>query len=151
MTLKPRKEQYSRLVKHRLYWELIRGRRTSIGNRWLNALWPTPDESRQTFLPRYAYLNYIGPGDEAGHHVHRKKQEFFCPMGDLLILLFDVKNKKTIKVRASNSKKKEYTMYYIPPNVPHAVLNVTKKWQALIVLANEGGMHSKTTPFKIPH
>jgi uncharacterized RmlC-like cupin family protein len=149
--MKKFKEQYTRLVKHKLYWELIRGRRTSIGNRWLNAIWPTPAEAKRTFFPHFAYLNYIGPGDEAGHHVHNHKQEFFCPIGDLVLLFFDEKSKKTIKLRISNRKKNEYTMYYIPPKVPHAVLNMTKKWQALVVLTNESDIYSKTAPFHIPH
>lgn len=126
--MKTSKEQYNRLVKHKLYWELIRGRRTSKGNRWLNSLWPTPAEMKKTFLPRFAYLNYIGPGDEAGHHLHSQKREFFCPMGDLILLIYDKKNSKTIKLRISNRKKKEYVIYYLPPNIPHAVLNVTKQW-----------------------
>ncbi|MFA4930481.1 MAG: cupin domain-containing protein [Patescibacteria group bacterium] len=147
---KQSKELYTKLIRRQLYWELVRGRRTSKGKRWLNPLWPTPAESRLTFFPRFAYLNYIGPGDEAGHHFHKRKKEFFCPIGDLIMLLFDKKTKKTLRIRIGNRKKKEYTMYYIPPNVPHAVLNDTKKWQALLVLTNESDIFSKTTPFTIP-
>jgi dTDP-4-dehydrorhamnose 3,5-epimerase-like enzyme len=145
--MKPSNEQYAKLVKHRLYWELIRGRRTSKGNRWLNALWPTPEEARKTFFPKFAYLNYIGPGDEAGHHFHKQKQEFFCPIGDLIVMLYDRPLKKTVKIKISNTNKKEYTMYYIPPGVPHAILNRTKDWQAIIVLTNESDIYSKTTQF----
>lgn len=148
--MNPIKEQFTKLKKHKLYWELIRGRRTSKGNRWLSALWPTPAEARQTFTPRFAYLNYIGPGDVAGHHYHAKKKEFFCPLGDFIVLLYDWKQKKTLRLRMSNRKKKEYSMYYIRPNIPHAVINTTKRWQALVVLTDSLDIYSKTTPFIIP-
>lgn len=142
-------EQFVKLRRHRLYWELIRGRRTSVGNRWLNAIWPTPEEARQTFTPRFAYLNHIGPGDTAGNHFHAKKREFFCPLGDLVLVLYDRSRKKAIRVRMSNRTKRQYTMYYIPPHVPHAVENKTKQFQPLVVLTNERDAYSSTTAFSI--
>ncbi|MFA6098527.1 MAG: cupin domain-containing protein [Patescibacteria group bacterium] len=142
-------ENYSRVIKHKLYWEIIKGRRTSKGNRWLSHCWPNISESKKAFRPNFAYLNHIGPGDTAGNHYHRDKKEFFCPMGELLLLLRDVKGKKTVKVKMSLGPKDFYKIYYIPPLVPHAIKNNTKKFQPLLVLTNKQDIYGKTYEFII--
>ncbi len=142
------KETVSRVIKHPLYWEIRKGRRTSKGNRWLSHLWPNASERKQLFVPRYAYLNHIGPGDVAGEHYHHDKQELFCPMGDLWLILSD-RNGKKQRVRMSLGTKEYYTIYYIPPGIAHAVQNRTKKFQPLVVLTNKEDLYGKTYHFPL--
>lgn len=130
-------EKDLKIIKHDLYWELIRGRRSGKGNRWLNFLWPTEEESRESFAPQFAYLNYIGPGDVAGNHYHTTKGEFFCPIGGFELYLADPKSGKHRKVAMSLGNKDFYTMYYVPAGVAHAVLNPGKDFAPLVVLSSE--------------
>lgn len=142
-------EYESRIIKHPLYWEIRKGRRTSVGNRWLSPLWPTPPERHMTFTPRYAYLNHIGPGDVAGQHFHHDKQELFCPMGDLWLILSNRRSSKKYRLKMSLGTKWYYTMYYIPPGVAHAVHNRTKKFQPLAVLTNTEDIYGQTHRYKL--
>ncbi|MBU0597385.1 WxcM-like domain-containing protein [Patescibacteria group bacterium] len=141
-------EEQSKIVKHKLIWEIIKYRRTNKGNRWLSHFWPNQNECKKFFTPTFAYLNYIGPSDQAGGHYHKNKKEYFCPLGDFKLLIGDVKNKKTEVIKMSLGTKKYYSFYYIPPMVPHAVKNCTDKFQALVVLTNKKDIYGKTYDFK---
>lgn len=143
------KAEDSRIIKHRLYWEIRKGRRSSLGNRWLSHIWPNPKEEKIMFRPRFGYLNHIGPGDTAGHHFHLKKEEIFCPMGDLELILEDPKTKKVKIVKMSLGTKNWYILYYIPVGIPHAVRNRTKKFQPLVVLTNKLDLYSNTFKHQI--
>lgn len=142
-------EYKSKIIKHRLYWEIIKGRRAHVGNRWLAHLWPKPNEVKKTFLPKYAYLNYIGPADAAGNHYHKNKKEFFCPMGRLDLILKDLKTGRIEKVKMSLGTRNKYVIYYIPPLVAHAVVNRTKTFQPLVVLTNKVDLYGNTIKEKV--
>ncbi len=148
--MRNRKEEYcSKILKHKLYWEIIKGRRTSVGNRWLSHLWPNTKESKLMFVPKFAYLNYIGPGDVAGNHYHKNKKEIFCPLGNLELILVGPKNGKKKIIKMNIGTKNYYKMYYIPPFIPHAVRNTTKRFQSLVVLTNKVDLYSNTIKFSI--
>ena len=142
--MKKNPEELSKVIRHSLYTEIVKGRRSSKGNRWLSFMWPNTKEEKTFFKPTSAYLNHIGPGDIAGNHFHESKREFFCPLGDLTLFLYDTKAKRTTTVRMSVGSKNKYSMYYIPPGVPHAVKNETKKFQSLVVLTNVKDYKGKT-------
>jgi len=137
-------EYYSKIIKHELFWEIVKGRRSSKGNRWLSHLWPNTKESKLMFAPKFAYLNYIGPRDVAGNHYHKNKKEIFCPLGNLELFLHDIKLNKTIRVKMSIGTKRQYTLYYIFPMVPHAVVNKTKSFMPLVVLTNKKDLYANT-------
>lgn len=130
-------EKYSNLEKHDLYFKIIKGRRSNRGNRWLSMLWPTDSEAKETFVPTYAYLNYIGPNDVAGNHFHKIKKEIFCPFGELELHLENPKTGKKQLLKISIGNKKFYEMIYIPPEIAHAVRNPTNQFVPLVVLANK--------------
>ncbi len=142
--MKKNPEEFSKVIRHSLYTEIVKGRRSSKGNRWLSYLWPNSREEKLFFKPTSAYLNHIGPGDIAGNHHHERKREFFCPLGDLVLYLYDTKKKRTTTVKMSLGSKNRYSMYYIPPGIPHAVKNETTKFQPLVVLTNSQDYKSKT-------
>lgn len=142
-------ESYSKIVKHKLYWKIIKGRRSSKGNRWLSHLWPNNKESKLMFVPKFAYLNYIGPGDVAGNHYHKNKKEIFCPLGNLLLVLRDLKNNKNVRIRMSNGTKQCHILYYIPSKIPHAVINKTKYFVPLIVLTNKKDLYANTFKYQV--
>lgn len=143
------KETDSKITKHKLYWEIRKGRRSSLGNRLLTHLWPSKSEQKKLFIPRFCYSVTISPGDTAGHHYHSKKQEIFCPIGKLEMLLKNPKtrNKKLVKMNAGT--KNIYKMYYIPVGVSHAIRNKTSKSQMLVVLVNSYDLYSNTFKHKI--
>lgn len=142
-------ENYSKIVKHKLFWEIIKGRRSSIGNRWHSHLWVSKKETKTLFLPGFVYLNYIGPGDVAGNHYHKNLKEIFCPLGNLDLFLRDTKLNKTIHIKMSVGTKSKYIMYYITPMTPHAVVNNTKKFMPLVILTNKKDDHSDTYKYKV--
>ncbi|MDD5715126.1 MAG: cupin domain-containing protein [Patescibacteria group bacterium] len=144
-----RPENRSRIQRNKLYWRIIKGRRSTKGNRWLSHLWPNTNEQKLTFRPRFAYLNNIGPGDIAGNHFHTSKKELFCPLGNLELLLADPVTNKITVIKITPGNKNSYTMYYIPPRVPHAVRNCTKKFQPLVVLTNTPDVYAKTYNYKV--
>lgn len=141
----------SKIIKYKLYSVIEKTRRTNVGKRWLSSLWPNPAEAKQTFTPTNAYLNYIGPGDIAGNHFHTKKREFFCPMGKFMLYLLDKKTKKISAIKLDAGTKEKYSMYYIPPFVPHAIKNIGNSFSALVVLTDKSDNYGNTIklPFKI--
>ena len=142
-------EKYSKIIKHKLYWKIIKGRRTNKGNRWLSHLWPNKKESKLLFIPKFAYLNYIGPCDIAGNHYHKNKKEIFCPMGNLDLLLYDTRLNRTVRIKMSIGNKKIYTLYYLFPPVPHAVVNKTNTFVPLVVLTNKKDLYENTFKYQI--
>ena len=144
-----RPEEQSKIVRHPLFLEIIKGRRTNKGNRWLSHFWLNEEECKKLFTPTFAYLNYIGPGDEAGHHYHENKKEIFCPLGDLELLLGNTKKKTTEIVKMSVGTKEHYIMYNIPLMVPHAVRNSTDQFQPLVVLTNKEDIYGKTFKYQL--
>ncbi len=142
-------EQDLKIIKHDLYWELIRGRRSNKGNRWLNFLWPTDEEGKESFVPKFAYLNYIGSGDVAGNHYHITKGEFFCPMGNIELYLEDPKTSNKEKIEMSLGNKDFYIMYYVPVGIAHAVRNPGNDFVPLVVLSGELSLSEKTIEYKI--
>ncbi|MBU1146637.1 hypothetical protein KKD80_03780 [Patescibacteria group bacterium] len=142
-------EQDLKIIKYDLYWELIRGRRSNKGNRWFNFLWPTDEEIDESFTPKFAYLNYLGPGDVAGNHYHITKGEFFCPMGPMELYLEDPKTGRKEKIEMSLGDKEKYTMYYVPTGIAHAVRNPGNDFSPLVVLSGESLSSEKTIEYKI--
>lgn len=139
----------SRIVKHPLCWEIIRGRRSSLGNRYLTHLWPTKAEAQDMFVPRFAYSVVIGGGDTAGHHYHSEKEEIFCPMGELELLLENPDTKEGAVIRMNAGTKEEYHMFYIPTGIAHAVRNATQQTQTLLVLVNHDDIYTNTVKYQI--
>lgn len=142
-------ENYSKIVKHKLFWEIIKGRRSSIGNRWLSFLWLNNKESKLMFIPKFAYLNYIGPGDIAGNHYHKNKKEIFCPMGNLDLYLYDKKLNKIVHIKMSMGTKQKYILYYIPSLIPHAVVNKTKSFVPLVVFTNRKDFYANSFKYQV--
>ncbi len=79
----------------------------------------------------------------------RTKNFFFCPLGELDLLLGDTRKKTTEIVKMSVGTKEHYIMYNVPPLVPHAVRNVTDQFQPLVVLTNKEDIHGKTYDYKL--
>ena len=95
-----------------------------------------PYDERYPLIPdfkaHYAYfVRFLEKDNCAGNHYHKIKKELLVPLvGEFEIRLEDIKTKKQEKIGVSS---KDYSAFYIPPKVSHAIISKEKGGLFLVI------------------
>ena len=99
------------------------------------------------FENKYSYLvTFESKGNLAGNHYHEHKQELFSPVvGDLVVILEDIKTKERGELEISA---KDHSVVYIPTRIAHTVV-ANSDIAVLLVTASYPGTEGDEFPYRL--